>query len=259
MPEANATAIQEASVSLELPRNRHLVTLPPIRENGLSDFGVRLGMHIDSILTFLRALHGLTDLDQLKVEGRVLNRKQEKALEASQKYQFYMSSRVTRGQLLVPQSVRLTSEGIAEATQAGFSPASLAQEIGYRVGYFSARSIVDEWFARGTPNVSMSRFGGVNEFNIGSDTLTPQRLAQISAILNRAFVDQERSIAGLGRRASPLATAAISGFASYSIYNLKNSLRTNLIESNIEDKNEYLPNINTINKKEIIPKFRNSY
>lgn len=227
MPEANIAAIQETSVSLELPRNRHLVTFPPI-ESGISDFGVRLGMHTDSIRTLLGTLHGLPDLDQLKVEGRVLNNAQEKALVDSQKYQLYMSSRVIRGQLLVPQSVGLTPEGIAEATQSGFSPSSLAREIGYRVGYFNARKLRDEWVTQGSPNILLSRFGGVNEFYIGSDTLTPQRLVQISAILHQAFVEQEIERA----RSLPI---SIIGFTRYSMNNLKNSLITNLNEPNLNE------------------------
>lgn len=245
MPEANTAVTQETSVSLELPRNRHLVTFPPIQSE-LSDFGVRLGMHTDSILTLLGTLRGLPDLDQLKVEGRVLNNAQEKALEASQKYRLYMSSRVIRGELLVSQSVRLTPEGIAEATQSRFSPSSLAREIGYRVGYFNAKKLIDEWVAQGTPNTFLSRFGGVNEFYIGSDTLTPQRLAQISVILHQAFVEWERIFLGAGGRASSLPTSLI-GFTPYNMNSLKNSLRTNLIESKIDSK-KYILIKGNINK-----------
>lgn len=188
------TVNKEASINLEVPRNTALVTLPSISADTID---IRLAMHTDSIQTFLRTLRTFPDLDQLRIEGRVLNEDQRKALEQSSKYKFYLSGRLTRSGLLLPTSLRMTPETIAELLQSPFSPSSSEEDIGYKTGYFNAGDLVKQWISEGRPNDLLPIIGAINELHIGSDTLSPQRLFTMAASLHQAFVEQEESTQSL--------------------------------------------------------------
>lgn len=236
MPEVGIVARQEVGSNLEVPKNRALVVLPPIdvgpvyRREGVE---LRLGMHTDSVLTLLRALSRLPDADQLRIEGRVLSKEQEKALEAHPVYRFYIQSRFDRARFIVPDSLRLTPEEVAELVSTGFSPSSLARQIGYKTGYFNAGELVAQWLSEGLPNKFRPIIGGINEFQIGSDTLSPERMNQICSILCGAFSEQEFSAVQSGAiyQAKKL---IMPGFTPYSLY----SLKPLLIPEKLYSKNE---------------------
>lgn len=223
----------EAPPSMETPRNTVLVQLPPINDR------VRLGMHTDSIGTLLKALHRASEtnpelLDQLKIEGRILTGTQEAQLESSPIYQFYMRGRVTREQFILPDSLLFAPEKITILLQESFSPSSLKGEVGHKAGYFSARELVDQWLSDGMVNRLLPVLGGINEFRIGSDTLTPERLAEVSGLLFQAFIDQEAS-----KSQQPLAASSLAGFKFYSLSNLnlinKNNSEFILKKTNLHD------------------------
>lgn len=209
---------REALPSLETPRNTILVQLPLVNEK------VRLGMHTDSIGTLLKTFRGSAVdnqdlLDQIRIEGRVLTDLQEEQLESFPVYQFYMKGRISRGeQLVLPDSIGFTPEKMARLLQEAFSPSSLEGEIGYRTGYFSVGELVDQWLSDGDVNRLLPILGGVNEFRIGSDTLTQARLVEISRLLFQAFVDQEDSKLQFSSSQKKL---IISGFKAFPLSSLK--------------------------------------
>ncbi len=203
MPEVSEiTEGKEISASFETPRETSLVVLPPIK-TGTEGFNIRLGMHTDSMGTLLRFLRQLPDSDQLKIEGRVLSDDQRKALEEAPIYRFYMLGRYERGQFTVASSLGFTPEQIVGLVNSGFSPSSLGQEIGYKTGYFNAKELVEKWVEDGyRTNQFLPIMGGVNEFHIGSDTLTSERIAEITGLFHEAFTEQESTFLVAGGRAS---------------------------------------------------------
>lgn len=251
MAEIGAVATQEVGSNLELPLNRTLVVLPPIevgpvyRREGVE---LRLGMHTDSVVILLRALSDIPDKDQLKIEGRVLSEEQEEALEASPDYQFYMQSRFDRTGLTVPKSLNLAPKKVALLAQARFSPSSLAGRIRYRTGYFNAGELVRRWLNGGMMvNELLPIIGGVNEFQIGSDTLSQERIKEISRILYQAFKVQESSVSSLQSANSQVKIPI--GYASFSFPSLKPLLIFNSLREE-ELLNKKNPSIN----ENIIPK-----
>ena len=231
----------ETSPNLEVPRNTTLVKLPAIND------WIRLGMHTDSTRTLLRTLNSEPQLDQVKIEGRVLTQEQERRLEESQEYQFYMSGRAQRGRFTMPDSLRFTPEQIASLLQGRFSPDSLGRKIGHKVGYFNAKALVDQWIRDGNPNKLLPIIGGVNEFSIGSDTLSQEQLASMSSRLLQAFVDQEAS-----KLSAPIQSFSNSyGSNSYSL-----SYLSKLISNKGEFKKEKIINLNDLSLKRI-EKFSN--
>ncbi len=196
MPEAIDALNTEIPYSAETPRDIKIVALPNIVAGGRT---MRLGMHTDSILTLLKTLKDLPDLDQLKIDGRVLTPKQKELLNNDPIYQFYISGRMVRALgrqediFLLPKGINLDSEKVASLLQTPFTPAVLSDKIGYETGYFSAESLVSQWQSSGYLNNFLLVMGGTNEFNIGSDTLSDERLSQIAEKLRQAFIEQESS------------------------------------------------------------------
>lgn len=78
--------------------------------------------------------------------------------------------------------------------------------------------MVDQWLNDGDVNRLLPILGGVNEFRIGSDTLTQARLVEISRLLFQAFVDQEDSkLQFSSSQKNPI----ISGFKAFPLSSLK--------------------------------------
>jgi hypothetical protein len=187
----------EIPYSPEKPRNVEPVALPNIDVRGKT---IRLGMHTDSILTLLKTLGNQPDLDQLKVEGRVLTPEQGKSLANDPTYLFYLSGRTTRATgeqgyiFLLPKNMNLKQEEVAALLQTPFTPAVLSKKIGYKTGYYSAKSLISELQSSGNVAKLLPIIGATNEFNIGSDTLNTERLSEISQEIMQAFKDQEALI-----------------------------------------------------------------
>lgn len=182
--------------SLEKPRHTSTVRLPDIIAG---DAIVKLGMHTDSTLTLLRTLSELPpgEASQVRIEGRILTLEQKDLLQRHPAYRFFMSSRLVRSStgelsLALPTDLNARNENMSAWLQNEFSPSSLASEIGYKVGYFDAQTLVANWLALGRPNDLLPLIGGINQFTIGSDTLPQQTLDRIKALLEEAFVEQER-------------------------------------------------------------------
>ena len=85
MPEKFKTSEVEIIPSVETPSNTATVSLPDIE---VGEKRIRLGMHTDSILTLLRTFNSLPDSNQVKIEGRILNLKQESLLLEDPVYNF---------------------------------------------------------------------------------------------------------------------------------------------------------------------------
>lgn len=247
MTEFSQAIVGEIPFVPEQPRNVQVVNLPEINESGRV---IKMGMHTDTALTLLRTLYALPDKDALLVQGRILTPEQRLRLERSREYRFFLSSRFDRamgGEMVVifGRDVDASPEEVSRWLQEPFTPSSLADALGYDVGYCSAADLVERWTMEGRPNDSLPLIGGVNQFSIGSDTLSPERLAEIQARLERAFVDQE-----LGTR---LNTATLSSafsslnISSLPLYNPSNIINNKSNPQNIIDTSQISQ---TINKNE---------
>lgn len=243
MTEIGLGVLTEVPSVPEKPRNVQVVNLPDI---SAGERTVKLGMHTDTILTLLRTLESLPDKDALKIEGRVLTPGQRAKLENSRAYRFFLSSRLARaakGRVAVvfERDLNASPEETSSWLQGSFSPSSLTDEVGYEVGYFSAADLAERWVMSGRPNDLLPLVGGVNQFSIGSDTLSPVRLAEIQDALQRAFREQEQG------RVLPSVNQTLSNtyssllISSLPLKNIKNRETDDLL-----NRISYLPRLNKI-------------
>lgn len=178
----------------EIPSHVKTVALPDIY---VEDKRIRLGMHTDSVMTLLRTLENLPDLDKIKIEGRILTPAQESELMDDPVYNFYLSGRMVRatGQkediFVLPKENQLNQGEVATLLQTPFTPSVLSEKIGFKVGYFSAKQMIADYNSSFSPNDFLPIIGGINEFKIGSDVLSDNRLIEITEEIKRAFVKQE--------------------------------------------------------------------
>jgi hypothetical protein len=184
MPET--TASEPPLKTGEIPRNITQVHLPTITTEG---FPVKLCMHTDNIGILLRTLARLPESKDLKIKGRALTPEQQKELEGNDAYRFYLSSRLFRTGLLVPVTTGLTREEVARLAQTPFTPNTLENQLGFRTEYYEAEDLKNSFLEGKSPNYFIPHFGGVNEFDIGSDTLTPAELEKAKEALEAAFRD----------------------------------------------------------------------
>jgi len=183
----------EIPSSVEAPRYTTTVAFPKIPIEG-EDMRLMLGMHTDSILTLLKTLNNLPDLDQIKIEGRVLTTKQQSLLVDDPIYNFYLLGRISRASVLsFPEDLNIKPEEALSLFEIPFTPSILSDKIGHKNGYFSAKQLVFYWTETGLPNDLLPILGGINEFRIGSDTLLKERLFQITGQISQAFIEQELS------------------------------------------------------------------
>lgn len=181
-----AHEIPQRTTSVELP----FVSIPD------SLLQIRLGMHTDTIGIFLRTLHALPNVDQLRVETRDLTPEQEKLLLMHPVYEFYLKSRINRAGVIFPTSLRLSEDNVSMLAQSAFTPSALSDELGFTTKYVSAASLVQDWENGKTPNDFLTILGGLNMFSIGSDTLSQEDLENAKREIDNAF-RREESVAGI--------------------------------------------------------------
>lgn len=204
MPESQVSETQIATP--EVPTHTTTVEFPFLI---VGDNSLRLGMHTDSILTLLKTLSETPNHSQVRIQGRQLTPQQQTALEQSSTYRFYLSSRSIREGLYVPPQLNLTTEEVFRLSQTPFTPDSLKGELGFKTTYYDAASLVQDFLNGVTPNKFLPVIGGVNSFQIGSDTLSPEQLNEVKRRLIEAFEEQEEKVRQRinGAPASPLATS----------------------------------------------------
>lgn len=182
---------REIEYSPEKPKRTALVTFPQIDVSGAK---TRLGMHTDNMRVVLGFLYFLPEADQLKIEGRVISDEQLSILNNNRVYRFFMHSRMVRSRhteredvlaIMVPNDVDLGQKEVVAVSQLPFSPSDLADDIGFETGFYDVSSMVSKWKRDGRVSEFIPLFGGVNEFRIGSDTLTQEELERIRRMINR--------------------------------------------------------------------------
>ena len=187
--------------SPERPRNVERVVLPEV-EIPVIGQSVRLAMHTDNItgvLNFLRSLPA-SELSSLQVEGRVLTDEQFARLTQHPAYRFFMSGRLQRVAdsaqteilaYVLPRDFDISTEEARRLIALPFSPSTLARDLNYQTGWRCAEGLVQSWLESGNPNTFIPMLGACNEFNIGSDTLSSQRLEEIAAAIQLHLAEQQ--------------------------------------------------------------------
>lgn len=191
--------------SSELPRNTALVALPAVelseeKDQNFPTRRVRLAMHTDNMRILLSALASLPELPFLRVEGREMSDHQSDSLMSHSVYRFYMSGRLQRARFsdqqdalvyLFPDDLNLNQQDVGRLADLPFSPSTLSRELGFKTVYFDARELVERWEREGAVNAFLPQLGGVNEFKIGSDSLSQRQLEEIAARIARRFQDEQ--------------------------------------------------------------------
>lgn len=207
----------------EIPQTVATVMLPEIEDPELQ-VGLRLGMHTDSINTLLKTLYTKPLSRELKIEGRILTPEQEEQLHQNPKFSFYMGSRSFRGSLFFRSELGIDATQVAGLVTSTFEPASLAEELGYETGFIDASHFIAA-FLKGRPNDLVGVIGGVNQFRIGSDTLTAGQLAEIVESLRNAWTEQEQL--HLAVRPKNIPGFIIPGFSSVPLATLSGLIPDN--------------------------------
>jgi len=148
----------------------------------------------------LSSLASLPQLPLLRIEGREITDQQFEELKRHRVYQFYMNGRVQRARLsnqqdalvyLLPRDLNFDQHEAGRLLELPFSPTTLSGELGFKTVYFNARELVDRWQREGEVNYFLPQLGGVNEFKIGSDSLSQRELEEIAARIARRFQDEQ--------------------------------------------------------------------
>lgn len=190
--------------SSELPRSTALVSLPTVEVPDIDEEfrsrRVRLIMHTDNMRILLSALASLPQFPLLRIEGRKITDQQFEELKRHRVYQFYMNGRVQRARFsnqqdvlvyLLPRDLNFDQNEAGRLLELPFSPSTLSGELGFKTFYFNARELVDRWQREGAVNDFLPQLGGVNEFKIGSDSLSQRELEEIAARIARRFQDEQ--------------------------------------------------------------------
>ena len=186
--------------SAEKPKNTILFTLPEISVGGSA---IRLAMHSDTTLGLLRALRNLPELDSVWIEGRCLDSGRQSRLMEDSVYRFFMDGRILRAQatsetdylaFVLPLDINIEDSEVRRLVSMGFSPRSLAERIGYQVGYYSARDLVSYYDTHGELGKLLGIIGGGNEFLIGSDTLSRATLKDIAEQIHSQLSEEQISM-----------------------------------------------------------------
>lgn len=150
---------------------------------------ISLATHTDTLLTLLRGAHDITAGDLL-IEGRVLTKEQERALQNHPDYQFYLNGRLHRATgsrtisyLLSPEVAPQNVKQLLDKNTAS-NPRSLQEEIGYSVGFYRLVSLIrlaTLSYSDVSPLIPV--LGGCTELVLGSNTLSDEvisgKLAQL--------------------------------------------------------------------------------
>jgi hypothetical protein len=75
-----------------------------------------------------------------------------------------------------------------------FTPKSLMSETGHQVGYYAVSDLVSDFSTKQDPNEYLPILGGANEFRIGSDSESPDKLKKISVFIEESI--NEKNIKG---------------------------------------------------------------
>jgi len=173
--------------SSEVPRSTALVVLPTVEvpdinnDENIRTLDLRLAMHTDNMRVLLSALASLPQLPSLRIEGREIKGLQFEELKRHPVYQFYMNGRLQRTRFsnqqdalvyLLPRDLSIDQQETGRLLDLPFSPSTLSEELGFRTFYFKASELVERWRREGAVNDFLPQLGGVNEFRIGSDSLS---------------------------------------------------------------------------------------
>jgi len=199
--------VGELKSSPEAPKSSQVFKLPEISVNGRR---VRLGMHMDTAVNFLSFLSTCPELLDLKLKGRVITPSQYERLRYHPTHRFYMSGRVVRARdergadiitLISPRDLQWSAQDVLNAAKNIYSPDSLSPEIGFQVAWYEASDLTGLRFANGGMyNGILPILGGCNEFEIGSDRLSPAQLEQFSWRLGQYLYDMDIDLQALRNR-----------------------------------------------------------
>lgn len=190
-------------LSTENPLNTCAVKMPPIADLNQPDETnpVRYGIHTDTMNLLLLLLTHLS-IPDLYIQGRVLNVDQLSNLESHPIYQFYMSRRFVRlnvgplsfPAMTLPNYVDTNPAKTLTQIYQMFTPKSLMSETGHQVGYYAVSDLVSDFSTKQDPNEYLPILGGANEFQIGSDSESPDKLKEISFFIEESI--NEKNIKG---------------------------------------------------------------
>ncbi len=90
-----------------------------------------------------------------------------------------------------PAGLGIDAEEIRKLRGLSFTPKSLSESIGFKTGYFPAQDMIEKW-KRGemTVNDFLPQLGGMNEFKIGSDTLSSEELERVAAKITKGIQEE---------------------------------------------------------------------
>ena len=189
--------VDERLRSSEKPSKTGVLSLPVVEIPGYGVGEVRLAMHTDNLGILISALSDSPYLTSLKIEGRVITDEQFEKLGRDPVYRFYMSGRLLRVSqsdtidnlvYTMPGDLNIDHRRATRLLNSSFSPSTLANDVGFKTGYYEAKDLVHKWQKTIRVNEFLPQFGGVNELSIGSDSLTQQELDEEIARITERFV-----------------------------------------------------------------------
>jgi hypothetical protein len=176
----------------KVPAKTELVCLPMLSSPGGR---VRLGLHVDTLLSVLKGFANIPDRSHLHVEARVINEQQLQELRNNPISLILNARRFYRhafAEYVANNIPNLNIEELVKTTQSVITPADLADAFGYSTVWYNTGSLVDYWQNNNVVDGLLPLFESATAFRIGSDTLTRTqiRLAK-RAVLSQVTADDK--------------------------------------------------------------------
>lgn len=187
----------------ERPRQVQVFSLPEITVNGRK---IRLGMHTDTIINFIKFLRSSPKAVDLEIEVRKISSDQYERLQKNPLYRFYLSSRIQRVRfneideevigLVFPGNIGFSLRDAIDQIKKPFTPRSLADDYGFKSTWLTSRYLIGLSETQ-TPNALLPLLGGCNEFYIGSNSLKPEELKELASEMQKYLFESDLDITRL--------------------------------------------------------------
>lgn len=161
-----------------------------------------LSMHTDMMGVFCRTINSFKweVRENLYVQTRAMTVDQWEEMREHPAYRFFYQRRLYRTYMenrketvayLVPKDLEITRKQLKEYENLEFTPKTLQDEIGFKLGWFKADYLTGLREEEVRYNSLAPFLGAVNMFRVGSDELTSGQLKKVAIQFALAFEEDE--------------------------------------------------------------------
>lgn len=197
---------KKEKIQYEKPPVNMTVKLPLSKYTYNGDKYFRYGMHTDMLGIFVQTLRKLRPeiSGQLLVQARVIDEESWERLMDHPAYEFFYYRREGRlntrdrkevARILMPRSSNITAKQVKKYLNLEFTPESLKKQIGFGVGWYEADFLKRKSDDERDFDSLGPLLGAVNEFKIGSNSLSPALVRMVGIRMMLKFENEAGMVA----------------------------------------------------------------